>query len=204
MNSFKTPKGTELPLKNIQGKQYLQVAHRLIWFREDHPSWTIETEIRTPTPDSAIAKATIKDEAGRIMATAHKTENVKGFGDFVEKAETGAIGRALALCGFGTQFAEELEEGERIVDSPIMTKRETAPPSPQRQVANVEHRREQIHAVADCRSYVIPFGKFQNMTFSECDHRELIDYVSFLKKTNKSPTGKMAEFIQLAEEFMNS
>lgn len=202
--NFKTPKGTELPFKNIQGKDYLQVAHRLIWFREDHPNWSIETEIRTPTPDSAIAKATIKDESGRVVATAHKTENVKGFGDFVEKAETGAIGRALALCGFGTQFAQELEEGERIVDSPIMTKRETAPPSPQRQQANVEHRREQMKVVQNVSDYVIPFGKFQDMTFSECDGRELADYVSFLKKTTKSPTGKMLEFINLAQTFLEA
>lgn len=202
--NFKTPKGTELPFKNIQGKDYLQVAHRLIWFREDHPNWSIETEIRTPTPDSAIAKATIKDESGRVVATAHKTENVKGFGDFVEKAETGAIGRALALCGFGTQFAQELEEGERIVDSPIMTKRETAPPSPLRQAANVDHRRDQMRAVPNAATYTIPFGKFQGMTFSECDNKELRSYVSFLKKSNESPTGKMAEFISLAEEFLST
>jgi ribosomal protein S27AE len=37
----------------------------------------------------------------------------------MEKAETGSVGRALSLCGYGTQFASELEEGQRIVDAPI-------------------------------------------------------------------------------------
>lgn len=46
-------------------------------------------------------------------------ETLEGFGDFIEKAETGAIGRALALVGFGTQFcADELDEGPRLADSP--------------------------------------------------------------------------------------
>jgi len=198
MKTFKTPNGTELPFKNIQGKDYLQVQHRLIWFREVYPTWTIETEIRTPAQDSAIAKATIKDEQGRVIATAHKTENVKGFGDYIEKAETGAIGRALALCGFGTQFAEELDEGERIVDAPVMTKRETvAPPT-------TNFRRESIKSVPDCRTYVIPFGKFNGMLLSDCDPKELNSYVAFLKRSNETPQGKMLEFLQLAEAFLKS
>jgi hypothetical protein len=35
------------------------------------------------------------------------------------KAETKAVGRALAMLGYGTQFAPEMDEGERIVDSPV-------------------------------------------------------------------------------------
>jgi len=67
-------------------------------------------------------RAVIKDQTGRLIATSHKFESKEGFPDFIEKAETGAIGRALALCGFGTQFcADELDEGKRIVDSPTIT-----------------------------------------------------------------------------------
>jgi hypothetical protein len=118
--TFKTPKGTELPMLDLRGKPYLQVAHRLVWFREEHEDWGIETEFLT-TSDSeqrAICSARIKDASGRIIATATKQEQARDFPDFIEKAETGAIGRALALCGYGTQFAPELDEGERIVDSP--------------------------------------------------------------------------------------
>jgi uncharacterized protein (DUF3820 family) len=120
MRSYKTAKGTELPLLNLRGKQYLEVKYRLVWFREDHSDWSIETELVSVTDVSAYARATIKDEKGRIIATSHKFESIQGFPDFIEKSETGAIGRALALIGYGTQFcADELDEGKRIVDSPV-------------------------------------------------------------------------------------
>lgn len=122
MDSFKTPNGTTLPLKRITGKDYLEVKYRLVWFREEKPDWGIETEFLGGDATSALAKATVRDSSGRIVATGHKFEDVQGFADFREKAETGAVGRALALIGYGTQFAEELEEGDRIVDSPVAPK----------------------------------------------------------------------------------
>ena len=65
-------------------------------------------------------KATIKNKEGQILAQGHKAENKASFSDYLEKAETGAIGRALALCGYGTQFTgDELDEGKRIVDAPV-------------------------------------------------------------------------------------
>lgn len=117
--SIVTEKGTELPVLDLHGKAYLLVAHRLVWFRERCPNWGIETCLIEKGADYAVFKACIKDETGRIIAEAHKFEEKKGFGDYREKAETGAIGRALALCGFGTQFSGELDEGSRIVDSPL-------------------------------------------------------------------------------------
>lgn len=117
MKHFKTPKGTELPLMDIKGKDYLQVAHRLVWMREDHPDWTINTDYVELGAEHAICKAVISDH-GKVIATGHKFEDRKGFPDFIEKSETGAIGRALAACGYGTQFAPELDEGERLADAP--------------------------------------------------------------------------------------
>lgn len=126
MNSFVTPKGTKLNIIQIKGKDYLQVAQRIIWFREEKPEWGIETEFVELSENSATCKCVIKNEEGRIIVTAHKQEDQKGFFDFKEKAETGSIGRALALCGYGTQFAlPDLDEGDRIVDSPIESKKET-------------------------------------------------------------------------------
>lgn len=117
---YKTKMGTELPIMNLRGKEYLEVKFRVVWFREERPLWGIETEIVSSTDTSACARALIRDETGKIIASSHKTENSKGFPDFIEKAETGAIGRALALCGYGTQFcADEMDEADRVVDSPV-------------------------------------------------------------------------------------
>jgi len=114
----KTSKGTELPLLNLKGKWYLQVPHRVMWFREEHPDYSIETEFVNISEDASISRAVIKDASGRILATAHKSETRAGFGDYLEKSESGAIGRALGFLGFGTAYALELEEADRIVDAP--------------------------------------------------------------------------------------
>lgn len=104
------------------GRSYLPVSARLIWFRGEHPDWGIETEPITIDSDKnyAIFRAKIYNAEGRLMAMGTKKEDIQGFGDYIEKAETGAVGRALALCGYGTQFAPELDEvsGGRFADSP--------------------------------------------------------------------------------------
>ena len=66
-----------------------------------------------------VMKAIIKNAEGRIIATARKKETEIGFPDYIEKAETGAIGRALAMCGYGTLQAPEFDEQERLADSPV-------------------------------------------------------------------------------------
>ena len=107
-------------MMKLKGKDYLQVAWRLVWFREDHPDFGINAEALALTDDHAIFKATITDANGMQISSGHGSESKKDFGDFIEKAETKAIGRALAMLGYGTQFAaDELDEGDRIVDSPI-------------------------------------------------------------------------------------
>lgn len=130
MGSFQTRKGTELPLLDLRGNAYLQVAFRLVWFREDHPLGRIETEVVTATQEYAIcrAKVSIPNERGEylLLATATKREDYKHFQDFIEKCETAAVGRALAMVGYGTQFAPDLDEGDRIVDSPIQPGRPAA------------------------------------------------------------------------------
>lgn len=111
MNTFKTPKGTELPFLNLKGKDYLQVAHRIVWMREEKPDWTIETTIHTLTPEVAVVMCEISDPTGKVLSKAHKMQTAKGFpGGFLEKAESGAVGRALAFLGYGTAHAQELED----------------------------------------------------------------------------------------------
>lgn len=106
-------------MMNLKGKEYLQVMWRLVWFREDHPDWSIDASVIEADADHAVFKATICDENGIQKSAGHGSESKRDFGDFLEKAETKAVGRALAMLGYGTQFAPELDEGERIVDSPV-------------------------------------------------------------------------------------
>lgn len=125
--SFTTPKGTELPLLSLKGKEYLQVAHRLVWFREVYPSGVLKTQMIAMNGEGKDEYAVFKtevfidsDRGPMMVASAHKKETRGGFDDFIEKAETGSIGRALALAGFGTQFTgDELDEKDRLADSPV-------------------------------------------------------------------------------------
>lgn len=122
-------------MMKLKGKDYLEVKWRLVWFREDHPNWCINTDCIAQDQDHAIFKAVICDENGIQKSAGHGSESKKDFADFLEKAETKAIGRALAMLGYGTQFvADELDEGERIVDSPVNRK----PEQPKEQPKPVE------------------------------------------------------------------
>jgi hypothetical protein len=116
-------------LMNLKGKDYLPVAARVLWFREKFPpesGWSIDTHLDDGgfEKNFAVYRCEIKDPEGRLIASGHNVETVKGFGDFMQKAETGAIGRALATLGFGTIAA--LDEGE-VVDSPVQ--RGSRPPA---------------------------------------------------------------------------
>jgi hypothetical protein len=122
---LKLPKTKKVQLTNGQVKwektetDYLPVAARIAWFRKDHPDWSIITKTLKLAEKGVVMKAIIKDANGRIIATARKKETEIGFPDYIEKAETGAVGRALAMCGYGTLQAPEFDEGERIADAPV-------------------------------------------------------------------------------------
>lgn len=107
-------------MMQLKGKDYLPVAWRLVWFREDHPDWCIDPAIIELDADHAVFRAAITDENGILKCAGHGSESKRDFGDYMEKAETKAVGRALAMLGYGTQFTDtEFDEGERIVDSPV-------------------------------------------------------------------------------------
>jgi hypothetical protein len=121
----------------LKGKQYLPTAWRLVWFRQDHPGGHIVTELleHDAAAGLAVFKATVSymDAAGdgpMASGTGHGSETRKDFGDYLEKAETKAIGRALAVLGYGTQFAQELDEGlekgglSAAADSPVQPRQQ--------------------------------------------------------------------------------
>ena len=105
------------------GKLYAPVYVRIALFRDEHPvsdGWGITAEIVHTDETSCLSRASITDPQGRVVSTGHKREHKAHFPDFEEKSLTGAVGRALLMAGYGTQYAlDELDEGERIVDAPI-------------------------------------------------------------------------------------
>lgn len=139
------PNDHVMQIKNRNGSaDYLPVQWRLVWFREHCPEGSIETEMLHLDLDReteeegyawnnetrrsekvvkranglAVFRAVVKDGKGGI-ATGTKSEKAASFPDYIEKAETGSIGRALAALGYGTQFAPDLDEQHRIVDAPV-------------------------------------------------------------------------------------
>lgn len=168
-------------MMKLKGKDYLQVAWRLVWFREDHPDWSINAECLEHDADHAIFKATICDDSGIQKSSGHGSESKKDFGDFLEKAETKAVGRALAMLGYGTQFAaDELDEGERIVDSPI---NRTAVREDEMKPLHDNDRMDIVKKF--CQHHSIDGATFTNMYRNYCR--------SVLKATNTPMIGSLTD-----------
>lgn len=117
-------------MTRVGGGDYLEVKWRLVWFRSEYPYGVIDTEMVQASDTHAIFKATVTaiHETGEVRgsATGWGSEERGDFGDFLEKAETKAIGRALAALGFGTQFGADHEFGadrNRVVDAPLREER---------------------------------------------------------------------------------
>lgn len=108
-------------LTRISGADYLEVKWRLVWFRNENPNGNIHTDLVSHEDNTAVFRARVEiPDAG--SATGWGSESASDFGDYVEKAETKALGRALAALGYGTQFCPDFEFGaadNRVVDSPI-------------------------------------------------------------------------------------
>jgi hypothetical protein len=137
-------------------RMYLETKYRLVWLREQHPDAQITTEIlqldldREVTAEVfewdevqrksvkvtkhglglVIMKATVKLANGAI-GTGTKMQNGAEFSEWLEKCETGCIGRALSSLGYGTAATDEMSEGEgKIVDAPIERKPSYDPDKP--------------------------------------------------------------------------
>jgi hypothetical protein len=133
--------------KNKRGEvvgesHYLDVKWRIAWLRSAsgvieghlpaHPTWRIESEALMPITDMvrdgfAVFRARLWGQEGdggefdvwTMISEAHGSEDKDDWRDFIEKAETKAIGRCLANAGYGTAAAAEFEEGDRIADSGV-------------------------------------------------------------------------------------
>ncbi len=209
-NYFETPKGTILPFMDLKGKKYLAVPHRVLWFREEHPDWTIKTNIHTLNADIAIVECEIIDNNDRTLSNARKMQTAKGFPAYMEKAETGAVGRALSFLGYGTQFAIELEDDEpadiddedpndlsTLSDSPIDPKKTIDVSIPKPKSANAAQPQSKGE---------ITFGQFKGKNFADIPTKELISYSKYLtstsKEQNKPLLGAALDFVRKVDSIM--
>lgn len=95
----------EINTIDVKGKQYAEVPQRIKAFRKLFPNGSIETEIVTLDEKRVVMKCTIKDENGKVLATAHAYEN-EGSSfinktSFIENCCTSCTGRALGYLGIG-------------------------------------------------------------------------------------------------------
>jgi hypothetical protein len=100
---------------------YLEVKWRICWFRDRYPHGVITTEEICVDLERGYAryKAIVEDGQGG-RATGYGPETAADFADYCERAETRALGRALAALGIGTQFVgQDLTEGEHVADAPV-------------------------------------------------------------------------------------
>ena len=119
-------------LINLKGKPYLPVAGRIAIIRAENKPYSIKTSPLQIDMEGgfAVFQAEVWLD-GVLLGMGTKQESKRDFADFVEKAETGAIGRALAIAGFGTIYAlQDFDEGERLADAPVTITKQAPTPKP--------------------------------------------------------------------------
>lgn len=134
-------------LMNLKGRDYLNVQNRLLWFIRDQRAlivaglatvpYVVQSELVEMDRSTGWAhfKTYVRDVLGN-EATMYGSEAAKDFADFAEKASTKSLGRALLALGYGTAFAPEMDEGERVVDTPV-DRRPSQQPQRPRQVSTI-------------------------------------------------------------------
>lgn len=122
-------------LTKVGSADYLEIKWRLVWLREMHPDAVIETDLHHADDQSATFKARVAIPGGG-SATGWASETYSDFRDFLEKAETKALGRALAALGFGTQFTYDFDGP--IADSPVDRSRGQGATNAPREHVNTE------------------------------------------------------------------
>ncbi len=108
---------------------YLDTKYRLLWFRMKYPEGKLVKIPKALNKEYATFEVRVytdKNDAednflANGFASRHKDDGNEKFGlNFVESAETAALGRALKDAGFGTQFCDiALPNDQTVVDAGV-------------------------------------------------------------------------------------
>lgn len=129
----------QLPNEDGSTSLYLDVKYRLLWFRLHRPQGKITSDIVSVDDRSAVVTCKLYADKGDpedqylAKSSAQRFATTEKFGDrYLEIAETAAIGRVLAACGYGTQFcgAGDMLSGV-VADAPVdlMDAEDDVPPA---------------------------------------------------------------------------
>ncbi len=176
-------------LTKVSGRDYLEVKWRLVWLRSTHPDAQIETELVQHQNQQAVFRARVTIPSG-ASATGWGSEASDDFGDYLEKAETKALGRALAALGFGTQFCPDFDFGadrQRVVDSPvdIRSSRGSAGPNATRQEATPRQVK-----------YLYAVAREVGLTNDELDERSVDGFGCTVSELSRRDISALIEQIQ--------
>lgn len=145
---------------NIRGNDYWTVSERVNKFREEHPEWSIQTEIVHIDDNSVLVKALVLNENERIVASDY-AEEIRGSSNInktsaVENCCTSAIGRALAAFGLsGTEYASANEVTDALIQQSVDEAME-------RILASVAAARDNFESIAAVKSQIRLFEMSQS------------------------------------------
>lgn len=111
----------------IHGEDYVRVRDRLSLLRRDHPEARVETELVQLDREQhfALFRARIELPTG-ALATGWGSESADDFGDYIEKAETKALGRALVALGYGSDAGASASDDSSQVEAVLAQMSERA------------------------------------------------------------------------------
>jgi len=184
-------------LKKLNGKDYLEVVHRLQWLRSEHPDASITTHLEHVDFEAGwvIFHARVEiPGAGTAEGTGSETRQAFPAG-WLEKAETIAIGRALAALGYGTAFCldfDTLDEAGNghLADSPVER------PAPRREQPVPRSIISSLATPAQLKLLYIVGTRDANLTEEELDERSQATYGRLPLHLTKSEASELIDALK--------